>query len=77
MDNKQTFSPATSYQLGQTVWHAAGDKDDRGTVIALMIYGRADIRYLVSWRSNLERTEEPECGITDEAPAWDGAAEQA
>jgi uncharacterized protein (UPF0303 family) len=68
-----TFKFAPAYQIGAVVWHCA-DRDSSGCVEAIVLYGREEFTYRVSWGSH-ECTEERETSITDERPNEFGAGE--
>lgn len=65
-----TFKLQPSFQIGQLVWHR-GNRDACGVVEAIVLLGRDDFRYRVSWGA-LECTEERETTLSDERPTFDG-----
>lgn len=67
--NTLKFQP--DFQIGQQVWHRA-NREMSGMIDAIVLYGREEFRYRVSW-GTAECTEERETTLTDEQPTFDGA----
>jgi len=68
-----TFKFQPGFQIGQLVWHR-GSRESCGVVDCIVLYGRDDFRYRVSWGA-LECTEERETTLSDQAPSFDGLAD--
>lgn len=67
-----TFKFSPSFGIGQLVWHR-GCRESCGVVEAIVLLGRDDYRYRISWGA-LECTEERETTLSDEPPAFDGVS---
>jgi hypothetical protein len=65
-----TFKLTPAFPIGARVWHLA-DRESSGCVEAIVLYGREEFTYRVSWGSH-ECTEERETSITDQEPTFDG-----
>ena len=72
-NNPTTFKLTFDFQIGQRVWHRA-NRDMSGMVDAVVLYGRDEYRYRISW-GTIECSEERETTLTDEPPTFDTAAD--
>ena len=70
--NTSTFKFAPDFQIGQQVWHKA-NREMCGMVDAIVLYGREEFRYRISW-GTAEMSEERETTLTDEQPSFDGGS---
>ena len=68
-----TFKVQPEFQVGQLVWHR-GNRDACGVIDSIVLNGRDDFRYRVSWGS-IDFSEERETTLTDERPTEFGAGE--